>query len=77
VALELGRLNGTILNGAQNIYTSTSARRDIMLTNTVSGRYFKKFSVLHYTGKNGVQTTMSYTNQSIEDVHVSTSSTAR
>lgn len=78
VSLDLpGRLSGTILNGAQNIYTSSSARRDIMLTNTDLEGTSKIFSTsLSKNWDSGVQATMSYTNQDIQDVHVSTSSTA-
>ena len=77
-SLELpGRLAGTILNGKQNIYTSSSARRDIMLTNTDLEGTSKIFSTSLFKDWDiGLQTTMSYTHQDIQDVHVSTSSTA-
>ncbi|ALZ76091.1 TonB-dependent receptor [Rheinheimera sp. F8] len=79
IALDVpGRKTGTILNGLMNVYSSNSAlRRDIMLTNTDLEAESKILSTtLSKEWESGIRSTFSYTNQDVEDVHVSTSSTA-
>lgn len=68
---------GTTADGGRNLYTAPStARRDIMLTNTdLEGKSHIISTALNKSWDN-VDLSTSYTYQDIEDVHVSTSSTA-
>jgi hypothetical protein len=69
---------GTTADGQRELYNVPSnLRRDLMLTNTDLEGTSRIFNTsLFKDWNNGLTTNLSYTNQDIEDVHVSTSSTA-
>lgn len=71
-------LVGTASDGVREIYkvNTRTTKRDIMLTNTDLEGKSKIFSTSLNKNWDGVNATTSYTYQDIDDVHVSTSSTA-
>ena len=71
-------LTGTAKDGIREIYTvnTSTTKRDIMLTNTDLEGKSKIFSTSLNKSWDAVNVTASYTHQDVQDVHVSTSSTA-